>query len=289
MIIREPDAASVADLARGLTFSRPSVASFLTRPAEHPDPQLQAAVEAAAEVSYGELGAMVIDLDTGGVAAVHPDRVFPAASLFKLPILVEVLEQEAQHQLEPQQLLEIRPDDWTDGSGVLQTRVGDRLRVQELVRLMIQDSDNIAALVLLDAVSAGAVNARLAAMGLSATHVRDHRAGETEPHVTSPRDMARLLADLASAQLFDPDTSEAGLRMLELHQASNWLGDKLPWWAKVAHKWGDLPEARHDVGIVFTPRGSYISAVLTENGRPEEARQAIARIARAAYDARRRA
>jgi beta-lactamase class A len=53
---------------------------------------------------------------------------------------------------------------------------------------------------------------------------------------------------------------------------------------KVAHKWGDLPDARNDVGIVFTPRGSYAIAVLTSNGLPDEAAAAIARASRTIYD-----
>ena len=51
---------------------------------------------------------------------------------------------------------------------------------------------------------------------------------------------------------------------------SDYYGDELPFWVKVAHKWGDLPQARNDVGAVFTPRGSYVVAVLTEDAMPDE-------------------
>ena len=74
----------------------------------------------------------MLDLEGGGEASRDADRPFPAASLFKLPILVEVLAQQEVHRLDPDQLLEIRAEDWTDGSGVLQARVGDRLTVREL-------------------------------------------------------------------------------------------------------------------------------------------------------------
>ena len=78
--------------------------------------------------------------------------------------------------------------------------------------------------------------------------------------------------------------SEDALRLLEQPQAHTWLAESLPWWVKVAHKWGDLPQARNDVGIVFTPRGNYVVAVLTQDDLPDEAASIIARTSRATYD-----
>jgi len=78
--------------------------------------------------------------------------------------------------------------------------------------------------------------------------------------------------------------SEQALSLLEVRQGVNWLGDDLPFWVKVAHKWGDLPEARHDAGVVFAPRGSYAIAVLTDGAPPDEAAAAIARVSREVYD-----
>jgi beta-lactamase class A len=225
-----------------------------------------------------------VDLGTGASAGVDADRPYPAASLFKVPILIHVLAEEDAGRLDPDQLLEIREDDWTDGSGVLQARVGDRLSVSELSQLMIQESDNIAALVLLDAVGVSAVNGTVDELGLHATRLVDHRAGEDGDHTTSASDMSRLLVLLATGQAVNQRVSESALATLELKQSVSWLTDDLPFWVKIAHKWGDLPEARNDVGIVFSPRGSYVLAALTENSEPAEAAAAISRASRAAYD-----
>jgi beta-lactamase class A len=96
--------------------------------------------------------------------------------------------------------------------------------------------------------------------------------------------MAHLLVGLESGQVVNQRVSEAALGLLELKQATTWLGDDLPFWVKVAHKWGDLPQARHDVGVVFSPRGSYVVAVLTQDGPPDESARMIARTSRMAYD-----
>jgi beta-lactamase class A len=275
---------TLRELISGLTFARPPAASIAPAPL-HTEPALQARLEAVGSAAtQGSLGVAVVDLQRGAMGSVDAARAYPAASLFKLPLLLEVLTEAEAGRLDPERRLEIRPEDWTDGSGVLQARVGDQLAVRELTRLMIQDSDNIAALVLLDAVGIGSVNALTERLGMPATRLVDHRAGEPGDHTTSASDMAHLLVGLATGQLVSQRVAEQALSLLELKQSVTWLGDDLPFWVKIAHKWGDLPEARHDAGIVYTPRGSYAIAVLTENGPADESAKAIARVSRVAYD-----
>jgi beta-lactamase class A len=268
----------------GLTFARPPAAS-VSAPRAHADADLQRRLDAvAASLGPGRFSAAVVDLATGASGSVDADRGWPAASLFKLPILVEVLAQVDARRLDADQRLPIRPEDWTDGSGVLQARVGERISVRELTRLMIQESDNIAALVLLDAVGLSAVNATSEGLGLHATRLVDHRAGQSGDHTTSATDMARLLVLLATGQAINPHVSEEALKLLELKQTFTWLGEDLPFWAKIAHKWGDLPDTRNDAGLVFTPRGSYVAVVLTQDAPPEESAGAIGRASRATYE-----
>jgi beta-lactamase class A len=274
---------TAAEAVRGLVFTRPAVTGYIA-PSERVDTPLQARVVAAASLPGGTVGVVVRDLDGGLTATLNGDRSFPAASLFKLPILVEVLKQERLKRLNFDDRLEILRSQWTDGSGVLQARVGDRLPVRELLRLMVQESDNIAALVLLDAVGVENVNATMESMGLHATRLRDRRHSNTAPHTTSARDMARLLETIATGRLIDLETSETALNLLARQQSNAWLTDGLPWWVKLAHKWGDLPGARHDAGIVYAPSSTYLAVVLTEGGAPRAAQQVIAATSRAAFE-----
>jgi beta-lactamase class A len=275
---------TLVELISGVSFVRPQAASNAAAPM-HADPQLQARLESVSHaLTRGRLAAVAIDLKTGASANIDAERAYPAASLFKVLILLEVLAEEDSGQLDPDRLVDIRAEDWTDGSGVLQARVGDRLSVRELARLMIQESDNIAALALLDVTGIESVGATAERLGLHATRLVDHRAGETGDHTTSAGDMAQLLVRLATGQAINQHVSEQALGILELKQTVGWLSDELPFWVKVAHKWGDLPDARNDVGIVFTPRGSYVVAVLTQNAVPDEAASAVARVSRATYD-----
>ena len=92
--------------------------------------------------------------------------------------------------------------------------------------------------------------------------------------------MAQLLVGMASGQLINQHVSRGGAGAARAEASHQLAGADLPFWVKVAHKWGDLPQARNDAGIVFTPRGSYVVAVLTADGEPDEAASVIARAAR---------
>jgi beta-lactamase class A len=274
----------LAEFGRGLFYRRPPAAAIATVTV-HADAALQSRLEETTRgLSRGQMAAEAIELQSGATAAVDASRAYPAASLFKLPILLEVLAAEDAGELDPNRQVEIRPEDWTDGSGVLQARIGDKLSVRELTSLMIDQSDNIAALVLLDVLGVDGANSMAARLGLHATHVVDHRAGEVGDHSTSAADMAMLMFELATGQAVNQRVSEQALSLLEGKQSVSWLTGELPFWVKVAHKWGDLPDARHDAGIVFSPRGAYVIVVLTQDAAPDESAEEIGRVSRGVYD-----
>jgi beta-lactamase class A len=227
----------------------------------------------------GTVAIYVHNLSTDVGASVNSDRRFPAASLTKLPIMVEVFKQQRLRRFSWDDQLTIRQDQWVDGSGVLQARVGDSLSVGELLRLMIVESDNIAANVLTDLVGAANVNDTMAALGLKNTHVVDFHRENTSP-TTSAEDMGDLLEVIATGRLVDPQTSEEAVRLLEQKQGQSWLAEGLPWWGKLAHKWGDIPNARHDAGIIYTPHNQMVIVVLTEHSNATAAADLIRSVSR---------
>jgi beta-lactamase class A len=270
-------------------FARPTLTAAPPSTPHAPvlDPELQRAVEQAAAGGGGSVAVYVWDLNSGASAALDADSSIPAASLFKLPVLVEVLKQERLGRITPDQKFTIRPEHWADGAGVLQSHIGESYTVADLSEIMIAQSDNTAARVLMDAVGVDSINQTMGALGLSHTHIAPLEAeqGKERPdHTTSAHDMGALLGLIAQGGLVDAQTSEQALRLLEAKQEYFWLDDGLPWWAKVAHKWGDLPGFRHDAGIVYTPRGRYAIAVLTRNKAPGDAADTIGRVSRAVFE-----
>jgi beta-lactamase class A len=261
-------------------YERPQVTVAPAQPAGSPfsDPALAALLHDTG-LPGGVVGVYARNLLSGAGSSLNGDRAFPAASLAKLPILVEVYKQHRLRRFTWDEQLTVGRDQWTDGSGVLQARVGERLKVGELATLMVDESDNIAANMLMDLVGVESINQTMRALGLKSTRLTD-RARENTMPTTTPDDMGHLLEIIATGRLVDAQTSEEVLRLLERKQAQSWLAAGLPWFGKLAHKWGDLPNARHDVGIIFTPRSEIILAVLTEDGSPAAAAEQIGTVSK---------
>ncbi|MFN0070202.1 MAG: serine hydrolase [Chloroflexota bacterium] len=265
-------------------FQRSDITALLA-PAK-PQPFLDSGLEAVvrrAAVAPGKVSVSIRNITTGAQAEVNGEEVFPAASLFKLPVLVEVVKQYRLRRFLLDDQVLIRNEHWTDGSGILQARIGERFPVRELLRLMIAESDNIAALALIDLVGVENINRTMLSIGLEWTKVQDRRSNRLL-HVTTARDMGMLLEVLATGQLVDHETSEEAVRLLELKQAQNWLDDRLPWFTRVAHKWGELPSVRHDAGILFTPRSTFVVVVMTQGADVASSGDVISNVSRAAFE-----
>jgi len=253
----------------------------------HQDPALLSVLQRLTPPN-GIEGLYVHNLTTGAEASVNADRVFPAASLYKLPIMVETIRQIQLGRITPDQLLVVSRANVVPGSGVLQARIGDSLPVRELLRLMIGESDNIAAMMLLDLVGLNNVNQTSAGLGMRSTTLLDwHAPGANDgngPYMTSPGDMGKLLETIAAGQLVDQATSDEALRLMGQKQASELLGELLPWSVRIAHKWGEIPGARHEAGIVYSQRFQYVLVVMTENVDPRSSPDYIRGLSKAVYD-----
>jgi beta-lactamase class A len=258
-------------------FTRPTIVPQ-TPPQRVPDGGLERVLQGVG-LPGGVVGVYVRNLTTGETSGQNADRRFVAASLYKVPVLVEVYKQQRLKKFTWDEELTIGRDQWTDGSGILQARVGERVKIGELMRLMIAESDNIAANILVDLVGPANINQTMDGLGLKTTHVVD-RFRESMAPTTSPEDMGKLLELIATGRLVDASTSEEAMSLLEQKQAQAWLATGLPWWGKLAHKWGDVPNGRHDAGVIYTPHNQVVLAVLTENGSPAAAAEQISSISK---------
>jgi beta-lactamase class A len=159
------------------------------------------------------------------------------------------------------------------GSGILQSRVGEGFPVKEILRLMIGESDNVAAMMLLDLTGLNNVNQTMSGLGLAGTKLLDYRAPgayiDNGPYFTSPADMGQLLDTIGTGRLVDQQASDEALRLMSQKQASDLLAEGLPWNVKVAHKWGEIPGARHEAGLVSTQRYQYVVVIMTESMDPD--------------------
>jgi beta-lactamase class A len=121
----------------------------------------------------GEVGVSLLHIESGTELAVNGDTLFPMASAFKVPLLVEVLYQVKEGRFGLDDELRVSKTDQHMGSGMLSslTAPGIVLSVRNLVNLMMLISDNSATDMLLAKVGAANVNARLRALGIEGMSV----------------------------------------------------------------------------------------------------------------------
>ncbi len=257
---------------------------------DKPSPSLLATMQKEVVPANGITALYVKKLDDGTAASLDADRILPTASLFKIPILVELLRQNSLGMVDMQSPVLLQQKHWADGSGVLQAQIGKSFTVQELVDYMVGVSDNTAAVALLDLIGTDNVRLTLQANGLDATRLRigwpkRDWGGQPGENTTTAREMGMLLEKVATGKILNEKASQEAVRILSQKQQAAWLDDRLPPGTRVAHKSGELTGVRNDAGIVYGPGGPFVVVVLnSEIMDYGKAASTIAGVARSAYD-----
>lgn len=141
--------------------------------AQNPEPprsadRLRLQIERAVRGMPGTVGVAAVHLESSRGVFVNGDEPFPMASVFKVPIVVEVMARVMEGTLGLDEEIRIQPADRHLGSGILSglQAPGIALSVRNLVRLMLQHSDNSATDILFEMVGADSINARLESYGI---------------------------------------------------------------------------------------------------------------------------
>jgi beta-lactamase class A len=221
------------------------------------------------------------NLDTGATYSLRGDERVRTASTIKLPIMVTVFAQVAAGALGWDQEVVLTRDKKVSGSGVLgEFADGTRLTLRDAVHLMIVVSDNTATNLVLDLVTADAVNAQMDALGLKQTRSL-RKVGGGSPSkanddpvnrlfglgMTTPHEMVTLLERLERGEVVSPDASREMLEILKREQYSEGIGRTL-YDIPIASKSGALDRLRSDVAIVYSRRGR-IAMASTVDDMPE--------------------
>jgi beta-lactamase class A len=257
---------------------------------------VQSRIEAVLAPLGIEVGFSATHLQTGQSVAIAPDRLFPTASVYKIPLLVEVYRQAETGRFSLSDRLPMTDTHRIIGSGVLQ-KLGAGLApsIRDLAMLMTIVSDNTATHMLQELVGTAAVTARMRQLGLRDIHVvlpmpglfahgyglpptpppsyedmqsaardrdmdYDGLAFQRTPENTtaSAADMARLCA-----MIFDGTAASTAscADMLEILRAQQ-LRDRVPRFlpiGNVANKTGTFRKVRNDAGVIMRGDGDTIS------------------------------
>jgi beta-lactamase class A len=248
-------------------------------------PRLQGLPEILEEVigaSDARWGIAVRDLTTGETVGLNLTERFAAASLYKLGVLLEVLQQQlVDGRLQPEQLVVLSAHDVDPVWGGSVLSAGTVLSINEALDWMITRSDNGAAIALVRTVGGGhVVNARFRALGMWQSAFDD-------PLWTSPADQLTLFTALAEGRAVSSEASAAALQVLARQQITDRIPRGLPvdraW--TVAHKTGDDVDVIADSGIVATPSSTYVLSLIANRLSGNQTRALFASISALVYAA----
>lgn len=240
---------------------------------------------------HQEAGIVIVDLPSGNKIAINDSRLFPSASMVKIPVMASCIYAASQGKMDLNQSIELKTRFKTSGSGVLKNYAnGTKFTVNKIIEIMIVYSDNTAANTLINYVGFDTFNGYFKKLGLKNTNLSrtmmDFKSRkEGIENYTTAGDLAYLLEEIYSNKFINEECSKKCLEILKKQKIRDRIPAKLPADIVVAHKTGLEDGICHDAGIVFTPAGDFIICVLTKHNYKfaKPAKKFIAQIALAAY------
>lgn len=240
----------------------------------------------------GEVGLVVKDLETGWELSYDKTKLFPSASLAKIPIMAASFLAAEQGRIRLERNIRLKSSDKLSGSGVLKDMpTGATFSVERLIGLMIYDSDNTATNIVTSLVGIDYLNSAFKAFGLKNTNISrriaDYQSRDKGiENYTTAEDISLLLEKIYLRELGSRRVSEQCIGMLKLTRLNDRIPRYLPVELAIAHKTGLENGVCHDAGIVFAPGADFIIVVLTRHANPNSApsKDFIARVSFYAYE-----
>ncbi|MEA5040569.1 MAG: serine hydrolase [Clostridiaceae bacterium] len=214
------------------------------------------AILARLHAVHGCVGFYYKNLITGETAALNAHAPLTAASVIKIPVMIELMRRLEERSLDPDLLIEVKNPDRVPICGVLTFfHEGAKVTPMDLCWLMITISDNMATNLLIDLLGIGHINETLQSLGLTQCVLR-RKLFETRPeyrhlhNTVSAGEIGQLLEMMYRGELISKTASARMLDILSAQQCSNKLPLLLPD-MRLAHKTGEDDGITHDCGILF--------------------------------------
>lgn len=231
---------------------------------------IKKAVDKALENLGGGILSVGFKQFAGGETYFHNEwHIFPAASIVKVPIMLEYFHQIETNGLNPDEMVELHEKDIVGGAGILmELHRGLPLTLRDLVRMMIVISDNTASNMMLDRLGMDDINAFSKSLGLEDTVIGRKFMIDPEAkfskNFTSVRDMVALYEKLYRGEILNEEYTREAVEILSRQQYREKIPLLLPAKLKVCHKTGEITGVRHDCAIIYYDEKPYTLCVLTE-------------------------
>ncbi len=208
----------------------------------------------------GEASIVLEALDGPPLALrLEAERLLTPASMIKVPIAAALAERWERGSLWPADRVAVTRENLTENDAPSPLVAGYEATLEELGRLMLVRSDNVATNVLLDVLRREAISAFCGGLGLAETAVRRKLSGSL-PLIPDPEETGRNAHPAADAATLFAWIARRGradwlYAMLALQEWNDKLSGGLQPGDRFAHKTGDTDEVSHDGGILELASG----------------------------------
>lgn len=230
------------------------------------------------------------DLKNNQVLNINGDKAVSSASIIKLFIMGKVFDDISKGKLTLDYRLSIDKSDSVPYSIIYVLDKNNTYTVKDLITLMIIQSDNTATNVLIEMLGMERINKYIVDLGFSKTILNrkmmdlDARAAGRDNY-TSAKEVATLLELMYNGLLVNKTFSDMMLDILKLQLDSSLMKRDLEEEVLIAHKTGNLPNIKHDAGIVYTEAKDYIFTMFTWDAASDNyARQIIGKVSKLTYE-----
>ena len=264
--------------------------------------QLHDAIDAVVQTQPDAVVAVsIIDPSTSTEYHRNGDRLFHAASMMKVPVLIELYCQTDLGRIGLDDSLDVhnRFRSIVDGSEYaieddsdddVYEKLGRRMSIRDLAYQMITVSSNLATNLLIQFLSADSVQTTSERLGttnmITLRGVEDLKAYERgQSNRATSRDLAVLMEAIRTETAVSPAADRDMLGILLKQRFNEMIPEGLPERVLVAHKTGQITEINHDAAIVIPETGeSYVLVILTEGlAEPDDSAELGADLARAVH------
>ena len=245
----------------------------------------------------GTWGIAVEDLNDGIYWGENDHLQFIAESVIKIPVMAAVLAAVEKQELSLSQEIVLKREHFVGGSGVLQhLSPGVRLPVDDLLTLMIIQSDNTATNLLIDLIGIEAIQQIMVNVGMGESEINRKLVvypPNAKNNLITAADVSLLLKSLATGTVVSQHSCEQMINLLKKQQIRNGLPAYLPaddgefigttpaW--ELANKPGWDTGRQHDVGIFYAGKRIVTVSVLSKDVDPVVALDTLGKIGKEIY------
>ena len=228
----------------------------------------------------GEVGFYFLHLDKGIDFGINENKIFPSASLIKIPIMVQIFNRVENDNLNLDSLLfydsSLINYKYKGDDSIARFKENETISINKLLTHMITFSDNHASLWLQIVAGGGTkINEILDKYNFTKTKVNSRTLNRENQYLqygwgqTTPKEMSKLMIEIKNGNIISKKSSDEMYRHLTRIYWDDEALSQIPNHIQVASKQGAVNKSRSEVVLVNSPNGDYVFCIITNNQSDE--------------------